>query len=287
MGRGGRTRETHPDAAATNRRCGGVCPGTQRIAMKPISHRHPSHPLAILLLAALAAPAVAQELVETEQQPDESGPFVVSMEFQGGSVSEFAATVRKQVEVQQKRWINLLVAGPATDVKIPAMQVRDAELTTLFQAASALIQPRFFLELETMHDGNGSPLIVVRTIRNEEQEEPAPARQLRVLPLRALTSTIPGEPSELALTAETILNAAQTALDLQKDDGPVPTLRFHESSGLMFVNGSPAQLDVVTDVVNQLSSDIEILRMRLQKAQRGPGHTPGPSGPSGPGTSGR
>ena len=216
---------------------------------------------ACLVALCFALPLPGQELVVA--QDTEPPPLLVSIDFPGGTVAEFVTVIRHALPPESKNpraAVNLLVGANSNGVSIPPMTVRHAELETLFNVATALITPRYYLEIDRIDSGNGTPVLVVRAVSNG----PETTRMLRVLPLRALTQTVTGESSDLALPAESILTAVQAALELIADGQPPATVRFHESSGLVFVHGTAQQVDTALDVVSQMERDLDALRRRAR-----------------------
>ena len=195
---------------------------------------------------------------------DDDSPRLLTLDFSGGTVAEFVKLVRTKAAEGRRGWINLLVTGPADEIDMPPMEVRDAELNTVITAASQLLQPLYEVEFETFDDGNGgAPIFIVRIYHNEEvEEEQVSRRQMRVFPLRALTRTTMFESADLALTPETVLTAVQTAMDLATAKRIAATIRFHEGSGLLFVQGTREQVAIAADVIDQLTADMAALRSR-------------------------
>lgn len=253
------TRETRRGDEATETARGGVCPRTEREPMT-----HPRRLLSVLSCIALAYPLASQERVAEIVAQDEPAPLLVSIDFPGGTVAEFVVVVRHALPPSKdpRADVNLLVGQNSANVTIPPMTVRLVELETLFNAANALLTPRYYLEVDHIDSGNGTPVMVVRATSTNE---PATTRVLRVLPLRALTQTVGAESNDLALPPESILTAVQAALELVADDGVIPaTVRFHESSGLLLVHGTTLQVETASDVVNQMERDLESLRRRAR-----------------------
>lgn len=253
------TRETRRGDEATDSARGGVCPCTEREPMTEPRFRLSLPTCFAAVCLALAIPG--QELIVA--QDSEPPPLLVSIDFPGGTVTEFVSTIRRALPPESKdprAAMNLLVGANAGGVSIPPMTVRNAELETLFNVATALITPRYYLEIDRIDSGNGTPVLVVRAVSNG----PETTRMLRVLPLRALTQTVAGESSDLALPAESILTAVQAALELIADGQTPATVRFHESSGLVFVHGTSQQVDTALDVVSQMERDLDSLRRRAR-----------------------
>lgn len=250
----------------------------------PTAFRRLIPTLAVTALLAAPADLVAQDEVAIDTSPQE--PLLLSIDFAGGPVTEFVAALRSAAEALGRKTapLNLLVAKDSSTVQVPPLRIRFAELGDIVRAASTMLAPRHCLEVEVINGGNGMPIHVVRDI-NAEQFDTTP--RLRVLPLRALTQTVDGESSNLALSPETILTAVQTALDLDAENTAPATVRFHESSGLLFVRGSERQIEAASEVVAQMQSDLESLRERERAmreaaaAIRNPFGTDAPPGGSG------
>ena len=246
---------------------------------------------ALAALSILPNSGFAQEHGGQRSQPaiDEvktREPELVSVKFNGGTVTEFVALVRMAADQRWKRHINLLVTGPAGEAELPAIEIHDSELANLFSALDALVAPVYSISFDSLEgDGEGTPIQLVRVQHNTDSDEAIQmSRRVRVFPLRALTSSLEGETSSIALKPETVLTAVETALGLCTSTNSKPVIRFHEDSGLMLVQGTEMQLSIAEEIVDRLTEDTNALRARetMLRGRRAVPDSPSPPGPSGP-----
>lgn len=217
---------------------------------------------ALLVLSTAAPRLAAQETTVQNRSPDNP---VVSVDFPGGTLADFVAIVRDAAQ-RSGATVNLLVAGPAERVALPNLTVRDADMGSLFDATRSFAEPDFDISIQNFARGAGQRILVVRVIEDPRKARAAQARssdrELTVFPLRALTQTALFESPNLALSAETVLTAVQTATELADEGAKEAVIRFHEASGLLFFEGSQEQVMIAREVIDKLTNDMTMLRNR-------------------------
>lgn len=215
-----------------------------------------------------APPAVAEEEVE---EVDDDEVCIVSLEFPGGKLSDFITTLRRVLrETESKRFHNLLATGPTSRISLPAIDVYQVEIGSLFEAVATMVQPQHVLDFRMIHNGEGHPVMMLSTFPDQSNDlDPDDGSKVAVeaFALRGLTTVLPTEPANFALSTATVLTAIETALELTPGEGDPATLRFHEDSGLLLVQGTARQLDTVRRILDTLSVDIDRLRSRHRASQ--------------------
>lgn len=205
---------------------------------------------------------------------------LVSMSFEGGKLSEFITALRRILQTTEtKQFHNLIATGAIDRITIPEITVSQVEIGILFAAVARMAEPRYVLHYEVLHEGNGNPvMVVVAEFGGNEVPDDVDEEVVSTFSLRDLTLSLPGDPSEFSLRAETVLTAVQTAIDLSAHREREVTLRYHAESGLLFAKGNEAQLHIVRGVIDVMTSDHERLRARLRLNQMK--NALGPTGPA-------
>lgn len=220
--------------------------------------------------------------------PAADGAASVSLAFTGGTLAEFCDQLRS-LEFRP----NIVVAPLAADAKLPAMQLRGANLEAALSAACAVAVSEVWIGLKGFH-GRGESVFTILAEPPQGKAPAAPAAEasggVRAAPPRgavtrvfSLNSLLAGWEG-VALPVETILTALEVALDAEhaQEQGLAPassaTLRFHKDSGLLIVRGSSEQLALATEALECLKADLPELVKR---------HSAGPGVPNEPAKAGR
>lgn len=222
----------------------------------------------VLLATALAAaPALPQQPGTPADRAAQAA--VIDLDFRGGTLAEFVAAVRGA----QPR-ANIILAESVAAVRLPTVQLRGAGIEQALEAATLAAAGDKRVMVST-HRGNGTGGEFVFVVT--AQPEPTsigPAGQgrggekmLRVFSLARLTDQQPNDPPNTAVKATTILTAIESGMTGLMD---VPTLRYHEDSGLLFVQGSGQQIAVVQEVLQSIESTQQYRRA----SNRGAGGPP-------------
>jgi len=191
-------------------------------------------------------------------------PVVVSFTFDGGTLKEFVAAVRKD---QPKA--NIVLATRANSAVIPPMILRDAGVEQALEGACMAAEADFQVRVKEFR-GAGQP---VYSIYAYAQPSPAGVTMVgpkpgdlhqRVLTLNDLTAQrASGMPS---MKVETVLSALDLAM---ADENKPPRIRYHEDAGLLLVRGTYEQIEVIEQIIVTLSRDLDKQENRyIQRKQR-------------------
>lgn len=195
-------------------------------------------------------------------QPDP----VISLEFAGGSLAEFAAALRKAGE-----GVNIVMPALAAEVDLPALALSQTTVESALKSIDAVIGEDFNIRVKTLRSAIGKPVyaVSVYSLRKQRAGTSTQAAQANssmrvvVLSLKFLTSTLPGDPPDhrygLTRKAETILSAVDTGLGIHSGTTK-PEFRYHEESGLLFIKGSTRELSLVREIIHNLENDVRRLR---------------------------
>ncbi len=216
-------------------------------------------PTAALLLLGLAAPAQEQTI------PDRR---TLSVEFKGGSLTEYVAALRSAGNN-----VNVVLPDTAAKVRVPALVLRETSVEAALRAVTNVVDESIHLSVNVSIGSSpnsgpfGAPVysIQVRQLEsnsmgNAAMPQSSRARLVRVFALRTLING-PGD-TATRLDVKTILTAVDTGLGVVAEHAGLDTtssdkavVRYHEDSGLLFVAGTNAQLSVVDQVINNLERD--------------------------------
>ncbi len=197
-------------------------------------------------------------------QPDP----VISLEFAGGSLAEFAAALRKAGE-----GVNIVMPALAAEVDLPALALSQTTVESALKSIDAVIGEDFNIRVKTLRSAIGKPVYAVSVHKRNTRKSGASTQvvqmgqmendktRVAVLSLKFLTSIVPGDIEDAALIrkAETILSAVDTGLGIHSGTTK-PEFRYHEDSGLLFIKGSSRELNLVLEIVRNLENDVRRLR---------------------------
>jgi hypothetical protein len=212
--------------------------------------------LAAFLITSLAAQEPATTAVTAPAKPAPSDRQI-SLQFQGGSLEQFVGAVR-----QKYPDVNIIVNELAHDVKVPAVTVVDVGIEAVLQAVAGAGSERYRLGLATQQT-SGNPVYSIGILPLGQAALGGAAQatrsEVRVLSLRKLTEKHPFDPKAhpIALAPAVILSAIEHG---SKGMLEAPKMRFHEDTGLLFVQGAQQQQELVRQVLQNLEKDQDMLR---------------------------
>lgn len=193
---------------------------------------------------------------------------LVTLNFPGGTVKEFIDVLRAAMDPMS---LNVLIEPEAAKQPVPPVNMKDVSyyyVLRLLDRNIEDVQGGFTqLAIEQLNTPEGSAPIFKIVSRSQGRSSSIGFSVLSLNPIIGL----PGSKGATASTldAKTVLAAVEAAVAAADDErASPPTLKFHESSGLLFVRGTPAQQRAAEEVIRQLRKDLETAS---QAAQRGRG----------------
>ena len=190
-------------------------------------------------------------------------PVVVSLSFEGGSLKEFVAAVRKE---QPKA--NIVLSQRAYDALIPPMVMRDAGVEQALEGACMAADANFQVRVKEFR-GAGQPVYSIYAISQPQMGGvqavgPKPGEMARrVLSISDLIS--PRASGMPAMKVETVLSALELTTSGEKEP---PRIRYHEDSGLVLLRGSLDQIHVVEEAILTMGVDLDKRELRYREIQR-------------------
>jgi hypothetical protein len=198
--------------------------------------------------AALAAGGAQQKGQENQAgQNEEQVQPVISLEFPGGPLADFVEAVRKS-----GKDVNVLLMTPeAGKISLPPVRLKsvsvDAALAVLHNCEFRWDDTTVALDVEPF--GPRSQGAVYRITANRIDRKSGGPTEVHVWTVADLL--IKG------LTAEEILTAVETAIELYGGKSPAAQIRFHEATGLLVGSGTGDQLAAIDRVVRELREGVE------------------------------
>jgi hypothetical protein len=232
--------------------------------------------LALSLTGLCACPTMAHQpavqKADSQPQPQEDdqswlrGPML-SFDFQGGTVREFIAALRK---VAQKP-VNVAVASSAAEVRIPPISMQSVSLQDALEAVQIVAelpanQSVIVTNLSTPKMGSPGPWGPMTTtaafaIRLEDPKQ-RQQQAVQTAQQTASTTTVISIGDLISrpagFEAQTVLAAVEAALQIGAErQGDQPELKFHHDSSMLIVRGDGNTVRLAHEVLGQLESDLK------------------------------
>ncbi len=226
------------------------------------------------MFALLCLAASAQEPVQQDQRVSariQQAEPLVTLRFEGGTLAQFVDSLR-----QQREGLNILVPDGAERVQVPAMTVKDASVPSVLQAVCDLTESRDVSLGMKSYGGIGQPIYALRVDFRERREVTqhigrVTERRVHVLSL-----------ANLDTSSASVLSAIEGALQGVESE-PRPTVRYHASTQLAFIEGTTEAISVAAEVVSAIrATDKKWMQTQAMKYPAGypnqPIQVPGPQG---------
>jgi hypothetical protein len=204
--------------------------------MNPFALLRPMHAVLAATLVLCSLPIAAQE---TAPAPAAStvrynAKETISIDFPGGPLSKLSAALNQMGEAKLS-----IVQSAGLDPVLPAFAVRDVRVDAVIAALGQILEPQGYALRPT-----GINLAVLSRF----DTRPAAFASLQ-LERKLMPASAGG-----GWTAEDIIAAIQTGTEFANPEGKSSTLRFkyHPSTKLLFVAGSPQEVDVAQRVFGSL-----------------------------------
>ncbi len=231
------------------------------------------------------------------------------LSFPGGTLADFVAALRKEVE-----GVNIVYRPLQWPVPVPAVTLKRVTVSTALDTVARLLEgvpigPRIHNSEDLLKPRGAGPqpglvvrMVKVREIRGRPSrtvflvtvdprlqlasqhprvrytKSGASSTRFQVFSLRGLLGRrgASGKP----LTAEAVFTAIETALELGGAESQPPKFKLHPDTGLLFVRGTPAQVAIVQQVVASLKEDWREGAAAARAAERPTGAARAPARPA-------
>lgn len=160
-----------------------------------------------------------------------SSPKKVSVDFPGGTIADYVDAIKKEADT-----LNLIVTESAKDLTLPKIALKNVPTHVAIKC------------IEQCFDSNKTIVRVSGEIEGVQfiQAEVISTNQVEVINIRHLIS---GKRDE----KENFLAAVETGLQMQNEAGTNLKIKFHEETGLLFLAGDRTEIDLVQQIVSELS----------------------------------
>jgi len=200
-----------------------------------------------LVLAAAVLPATAQST-----NPD----TLISLQFRGGTATEYLAAVRRVAGDQ----FNVIIAPEAGEVSVPVLELTRVSPSSAVRLLDGLAEER---------PGHAVRLTINEVPRETPAEQPtylvraqvrsaARSHEVHVWTVQSLL--------DHGYTSEAVISAIELGLAVVGSPEP-PDVRFHEDTGLIIATGEKRQLDTIEQVVSSLRVAIDEREHAEQQAR--------------------
>lgn len=240
--------------------------------MRSIAHRT-WLPIALALALQGAAPDLSHAQPGGGPKPSEQAQ-TISIDFPGGTLEQYVEALKAAAP----ETVNIVIRGDASGFNVDPIQLRgvglDASLRMLeggYQSDPATNENvRLSIVSYPGDASGGEPIFVLVPQRAPwpPTGRASPQRDILVLSLKELTTSLPGDPPEVVVPAETVLTAVETALGVAGANDSETKVKFHAESGLLILAGSPEVLGAANSVVNSIRDDIRERRDRARDIQK-------------------
>lgn len=217
----------------------------------------------VLVALAICAPAPAQSEHADAVQP-------IDLNFRGGSAAEYLQALRDAAD-----YLNVVVMPDVAQVRMQPVELKRVDPTAAVRLLDGLRQERPEGTLVLNVDTIGGELFrsTVYTVSAVPLQQ-GRRRTTTASAVWTLTQILEG-----GTTAEDVLTAVETALEMFDEEFEQAGLRFHEETGLLMAYARPEQVEAANDVIEALSAalrskepakrvmEVASLRSALDKAR--------------------
>jgi hypothetical protein len=204
-------------------------------------------------LAAVQPPAPTQgsTAVRAAEPGDrgQEGEGALSVQFRGGTLAEYVLAVEQAWRGAEP--VNIVVSGPADQVRLEPIVVRQVDIATALQLAVNMSRTQFFdrserPEFHVQYEQLSGAFAAVHHVRVNVYHRTSVSRAKQETEVFSLRDLLQAE-----MPAQTVLSAVEAAL-LADEEAAEPALRFHEASSLLIVRGTMPQQATVHRIMAEL-----------------------------------
>jgi len=175
---------------------------------------------------------------------DSGAAQAIDLKFQGGTAAEYLEAVRRAAE-----YLNVVVMPEVAQVRMQPVELKRVDPTAAVRLLHGLRQDRPDGAIVLTVDAIPGELFrssvytvsAVPEVRGRQRTATASA-------VWTLTEILEG-----GTTAEDVLTAVETALEMFDEEFEQAGLRFHEETGLLMAYARPEQVEAANDVIDALS----------------------------------
>ncbi|MHC5024795.1 MAG: hypothetical protein ACYTGG_12975 [Planctomycetota bacterium] len=208
-----------------------------------------------LLLLPAVAPAAPQEGGGGGGRFGDAEATVINLDFPGGTAAEYVEAIRKTGAP-----VNVVTLNDLSAVRVPPMTLKRVEIAAavmLLQGmADRMEAPSVYLDVEqpAAASPGSTAVFTIQAQPRTNRAAPRGRAQTMVVSVRDIL--------EAAINVEDLLTAIETALEQLRHEYEPADIKFHEATSLLICRGQPGQTDAIEQVIQQISYDMEVQRVR-------------------------
>ena len=176
---------------------------------------------------------------------DRNAAQPIDLKFRGGTAAEYVEAIRRAAE-----YLNVVVMPDVAQVRMQPVELKRVDPTAAVRMLHGLRQERPEGAIVLTVDAIPGELFRSTVYMVSAVPEAPRGRQ------RSATDSTVWSLTEIlnsGVTAEDVLTAVETALEMFDEDYDHATLRFHEETGLLMAYAHPEQVEAANDVVSALT----------------------------------
>lgn len=193
---------------------------------------------------------------------------LISVSFPGGTTKQYVDLLRREAGEEA---VNVIMSEAAAAARLSPFSLRNVAVETAIkaiEAASGNASGSWDIHLVRAFSNQDVPLVYAvdhvpkagqapRTGMDPRLVGQEGPERIQVFSLRDLIVALPGSDPSTVLDSEAVLSAVQQAVSMAVgDEHPMVELRFHEDAGLLIAKGTPSDLSIVAQAINEMSSDL-------------------------------
>lgn len=196
-------------------------------------------PALLIVASALAPRGYAQD------NPDELSPFQqalqskISIEFPGGVLVEYVNEIRELAPT-----LNIVMTETAASHRLPEIRLVDVPVRGALSLLSTLTNSQATVEFQLQADSYDADIVLISA---PDLPPPSRSTEVRVFNVKQLLG---------ASNREALLSALESGYEMLGSSGSPVDVKIHEATGLLFIKGSPEQLQLAEAVIREIQHEM-------------------------------
>ncbi len=186
---------------------------------------------------------------------------ILNIDFRGGFLEELLQTI----EEQNGLTVNVIASLEARLQEIPSLKLRNVQIGALMMALESLGEFRVM-------SGGTNIFTVVTSPKSRRPTPLASQRSTRdrpIVTIHDIRSLIAGENNTLLFSVDDIVTAVSIGWDMMPGGTGTdePSLKFHEETKLLIVQGNQDEQRIAKDVLDKLNESQSLRRRELHETE--------------------
>jgi len=185
---------------------------------------------------------------------DKQGSPLISIDFAGGTLTEYVASIRKQ-----QHGVNVVVDPEIASVLLPPVSLQNvsssAAVNWIQLTASARKKNVSVQAVPRPPQSGGDDVFVISALESPLMGSPDRIQQLTVRnQIKAISLKPIVEGKEKNVTVDSVLSAVNTALEMQNpQQQDKATAKFDKATNLLFIRGTADQINTTMQVIDEMT----------------------------------